>query len=121
LTGNHIATGKNAEDIALEFLLNKGLSLRERNYNCTLGEIDLIMQEGDITVFVEVRARTNNNVLHAIETIDRRKVAHIIRASEHYLQKNSMTYSCTCRFDLILFDNKPCMEDLHWLQNAFEN
>ena len=38
--------GAEAEDIALRFLLEQGLKLKERNYTCRLGEIDLILLDG---------------------------------------------------------------------------
>ena len=35
--------GAEAEDEALRYLLGHGLKLKERNYTCRLGEIDLIL------------------------------------------------------------------------------
>ncbi|MCP3669207.1 MAG: YraN family protein, partial [Gammaproteobacteria bacterium] len=49
--------GTEAEDLALEYLKQQGLTLLNRNYHCRRGEIDLIMQDGNFLVFVEVRYR----------------------------------------------------------------
>ena len=117
---NHIATGKLAEDLAQTYLASKRMKLLERNYRCHFGEIDLIMQDNDVIVFVEVRARSKTDVMHVIETIDRRKKTHIINASEHFLQQHNLTYSCVCRFDLVLFNQQPAIENLQWIKNAFE-
>lgn len=43
-----------AEQIALEYLVEKGLVLQTRNFGTRRGEIDLIMNDGDYLVFVEV-------------------------------------------------------------------
>ena len=50
--------GSAAEDQALRLLLARGLVLMERNFRCRLGEIDLIMRDGQAVVFVEVRFRS---------------------------------------------------------------
>ena len=49
--------GQHYEDIACARLLAAGLRLVERNANSRHGEIDLIMRDGEILVFVEVRYR----------------------------------------------------------------
>ena len=45
--------GNRAEDHALKYLSDRGLNLIKRNYNCKCGEIDLIMTENNIIVFIE--------------------------------------------------------------------
>ena len=49
--------GYKAEENALSFLVRQGLDVVERNFRCRFGEIDLIMRDGDVLVFVEVRKR----------------------------------------------------------------
>ena len=39
--------GSPAEDRALQFLQEQGLKLLARNWRCKLGELDLVMQDGD--------------------------------------------------------------------------
>ncbi|NQT53416.1 YraN family protein, partial [bacterium] len=43
------------EDAAARFLKRQGLKVVERNFNTTLGEIDIVAVDGDVLVFVEVR------------------------------------------------------------------
>ena len=52
-------TGSAAEDLAVRYLTDRGLSIVGRNYRCRLGEIDVIARDGDTLVFVEVRLRKN--------------------------------------------------------------
>jgi len=52
-------TGRAAEDHALATLQNAGLRLLQRNFRCRFGEIDLIMRDGNVLVFVEVRHRSS--------------------------------------------------------------
>ncbi|PIU17035.1 MAG: YraN family protein, partial [Gallionellales bacterium CG08_land_8_20_14_0_20_59_87] len=46
--------GAQAEQTAAQYLQQKGLRLVQANYRCRFGEIDLIMQDGPVLVFVEV-------------------------------------------------------------------
>ena len=84
-------SGEDAERIAENFLIAKGLKLVARNYRCRFGEIDLIMQERETLVFVEVRLRRHshgagdNNFGGAAASITGNKRARIIAAAQHYL------------------------------------
>lgn len=46
--------GSKWEQIAESFLRGRGLETLERNFNCRMGEIDLIMLDGQTLVFTEV-------------------------------------------------------------------
>ena len=52
--------GQLGEDQALIYLQQQGLHLLERNFRCKAGEIDLVMQDGKVLVFVEVRLRSDS-------------------------------------------------------------
>ena len=112
--------GFNAEQVALEFLLAKGLKLLAQNYHCRFGEIDLIMQDGAYLVFVEVRKRTNTRFGSAAESITPQKQQKIMLTAQHFLQTNQANFKQTppCRFDVMLIENKQ-LSDINWLQNAF--
>ena len=72
------AKGSEAEQHALDFLLQNQLTLVERNYNCRYGEIDLIMQDKTHLVFVEVRFRAKINYGDAATSISRSKKSKLI-------------------------------------------
>jgi len=114
--------GRIAEDIAHDYLNSRfGLVLLERNYRTPHGEIDLIMKDGDTTVFIEVRSRTKQSFLDALETIDRRKCMRIINSSEYYLQRQSSNYNnVKCRFDVVTLTGPLETARLEWIKDAFE-
>ncbi len=111
--------GAAAEKLALDHLQAAGLTLLARNYRCRLGEIDLIMQDGDTTVFIEVRLRSRGAhgapLVSAAESIDAHKQSRIAAAAHHYLMGKS---DMPCRFDCILL-NRVTPERVEWLRNAF--
>ena len=107
-------TGQAAEDAALAYLQQQGLKLLQRNFRCKGGEIDLIMQQQDILVFVEVRKRADTRFGGAAASITASKQARLILAAQVFLQKYRVPPSC--RFDVVAFDG----ERLSWIKNAIE-
>lgn len=107
--------GQTAENIACAFLQKKGLKLVEKNFLVKGGEIDLIMLEKQVLVFVEVRFRARQDFGGAAASVHLKKQRRIILAARHYLMKFKIEPQC--RFDCVLFEG-----DMHnpiWLQAAF--
>jgi putative endonuclease len=105
--------GALAEQQAAQYLHEQGLNLVAHNYRSRFGEIDLIMQEGAVLVFVEVRMRRNASFGGAAASIDAGKQRRIIRTAQQYLM--GLPNLPPCRFDAVLLDDKG----LQWLKNAF--
>lgn len=107
--------GAQAEIQACEFLKSKGLLLIEKNFLSTVGEIDLIMKDGNEIVFVEVRSRNHSNLSHVIESVDFNKQQRIIRAALLYFKIKKYNDNVNCRFDVIAIHQTK----LEWIKNAF--
>jgi len=109
-------SGEQAERQAEAFLLKQGLTLRERNYRCSGGEIDLIMVDADQLVFVEVRFRKQSAYGSPLESVGAQKQQKLHTAAQHYLQHHKLSEKVSCRFDVVgLSPNNQC----NWIQNAF--
>lgn len=52
--------GNLGEKIALNYFLERGYSLLDKNFKINHLEIDLILKKGQQTIFVEVKTRTKN-------------------------------------------------------------
>lgn len=117
---NTYQKGKSAEDLASRYLGQRGLTLLTRNYRSRRGEIDLIMQDGDVIVFVEVRSRKNSRAMNVIESINSEKCTRIIQTSQQYLQNRKQPDECTCRFDIVLITGQADATQIEWIKNAFE-
>lgn len=76
--------GKRGEDVALEYLLQQGMRLVERNYRAGHNEIDLIMEEGNFLRFVEVRCRTYPAQINPAESVGVIKQRRIISAAKRF-------------------------------------
>src|SRR5688572_20349880 len=92
--------GRGGEHIAEQFLLQKGYRFIARQYDTPWGEIDLIMEDGQILVFVEVKRRSNNRYGEPEEAITLWKMKHMTRAALAYILKTKTTNKMT-RFDII--------------------
>jgi len=108
------AIGAGKEELARRYLEGSGLRLVERNYRCRLGEIDLIMRDGDCLAFIEVRYRKSAGYGSPAESVTPRKQQRIILAARHYLQRHPTRLDC--RFDVLALTGNQRVE---WLKNAF--
>ncbi len=106
--------GDVAEEHALHFLQERGLTLIERNFRCKGGEIDLVMGEGKSLVFVEVRKRADTHYGGAAASVTVRKQARLIIAAQTFLQRYKL--SPACRFDVVAIDAGA----VEWIKNAIE-
>lgn len=99
------------------YLKSQGLTIRERNYRCRQGEIDLIAQDGDYLVFVEVKYRSGKNAGDSLAAVNWRKQKVIAEVARHYLTVKLHLSEWPCRFDVIGIDG----ERVSWIKNAFES
>lgn len=109
-------TGRLAEELAFAYLQGHGLAPMTRNFRCRLGEIDLIMRDRDLIVFVEVRLRTPGAHASAAESIDLRKQRKIVAAARYFLAGRTEQ---PCRFDCVLLE-RPQADAITWIKSAFE-
>lgn len=111
-----VLRGRRAEASAADFLLGQGFALVERNYRCRMGEIDLVMRDGDTLVFVEVRSRRSSSHGSAAASIGTGKRRRILLAARHYLLRWGGR-NPPVRFDVVTLDGGgPPM----WIRSAFD-
>lgn len=109
-------TGDRGEKQALKHLERTGgHRCVARNFHARRGEVDLITLEGEVLVFVEVRARSATGHGRPEETVDRRKRTRLIHAAQAFLAKHPDHAARTCRFDVVALDP----EGLRWIPDAF--
>lgn len=110
--------GEKNEQLARCYLEQKGLRYVESNFRSTRGEIDLIMHDSDILVFVEVRFRRNINFGSPAETVTRTKQQRLIYCAEYYCQ--TMGLDPVSRFDVVSIDNAQSKINIEWIPDAFQ-
>jgi len=109
--------GREGEELACNYLQQKGYEVLERNYRAgKTGEIDIIARRENLVVFAEVKTRNSEAFGGGIYSISQAKKKSLKRSAEYYLVKNSEIYTkdITFRFDLILVHGgkAECVEDI---------
>ena len=129
MTAVHNKVGDLGEDIACEFLQNKGFSVLETNFNRKWGELDLITtKDRESIVFVEVKTkrcqipdevpREGEDEYRLEENVSDKKRQRLKRTIQTYLDKNA-----TCRphwrVDLlcVYVDIRQKESRVNWLKN----
>lgn len=111
--------GKIAEKIAADFLVAKGMPVRERNWSPSGGhkEIDIISQKGNRIVFVEVKARSGRDSM-PIDAMTKNKINNIYRCAESYLKTLPEDY-WEYQFDIIAVTGDPSSYTVEHIEDAF--
>ena len=115
--------GESVEVLAEQMLRKKGYQILERNLRLPGGELDLILRDGEMLVFVEVKARRTDQYGGAPYSIHRRKEQRIIKLAAQYMAQHTpkTSHPEPCRFDVILCQqNSYGPIDIQHIENAFE-
>lgn len=113
--------GDFAEQIAAQYLAEKGMAFIASNVHSRQGEIDLIMKEQETFVFIEVKYRNNKSFGGAIAAIPYKKQQKVIKTATFYLQQQGLKeYNTSCRFDVVAIDGDLNHPEITWLKNAFD-
>ncbi|HEY7774241.1 MAG TPA: YraN family protein [Marinagarivorans sp.] len=111
-------TGAAAEQLARDYLERQGFSVVAQNYRCKQGEIDLVLRQRHLWLFVEVKNRKNTRFGTPSEWVTRSKQRKIILATQHFLAANNIPSNAQIRFDVIGIINLEA-HSIEWIQNAF--
>lgn len=96
--------GTAGEDLAAQYLAGKGYRIIKRNfYFGRNGEIDIVARDGDVLVFVEVKARTSAAYGTPEEAVTAGKQRTIRLAAQGYCYIHNIV-DMECRFDVVAVD-----------------
>lgn len=111
--------GKLGEDFAAKYFIKNGYNVVGRNYHSRYGEIDLIAENSEYTVFVEVKTRGEKRIATAREAVDRSKQKKIILTAMQYMQEK-MTENQP-RFDVFeVMQKDGSINSFNLIENAFD-
>ena len=110
--------GERGERLAARHLKRQGMRVLLRGYRTEQGEIDLIARDGDILVFVEVKARRKGVPAEAVTEEKQRRLTNV---SMQFLRRYNLL-EVRSRFDVVAIvwpDDRTPPEVEHF-RNAFE-
>lgn len=94
-----VQIGKRGEDLALEYLLERGLLLMDRNWRNRHREIDLVMLGADGVRIIEVRSLCAPVLLSPSDTVGAKKQRLLIKAAVSYVKRKKI--SLEVHFDIV--------------------
>ena len=103
----HIAIGRTGEEAALEYLLQNGYKLLERNWHCRHKEIDLIVENEEPTDIEPERA------------VDYRKQRNLEAAAETYLRARQLQKDIHFNIIAVILDRKHSIRRISFIKDAF--
>jgi putative endonuclease len=106
--------GHVAELVALMYLRLKGYRLLARRFKSHHGEIDLVMRRGDVTAFIEVKARATRDL--GVEAVTPFQSKRISAAAGLWMARDKRATRDFCRFDIVVVSPYQLP---HHIENAF--
>jgi len=110
-------TGQQGEDIAASYFVEKGYKIIERNWRCSVGELDIIMEGDDILIFVEVRTRRSQRFGTPEESITPAKQARLVELAHTFLQETK-TQDRSWRIDVAAVELGRGLPQINHIENA---
>ena len=96
---DHNDLGKLGEELAVNYLIEKGYEILERNWRNKHKEIDIIAKDGGTLVIVEVKTRQNDGFMEPDMAVTRQKQMRLVYAANAYVFRNRLDLDI--RFDII--------------------
>lgn len=111
--------GSRGEDRAARYLVDLGYNVLARNWRCRHGEIDLIVGDGDVVAFVEVKTRTGYGFGGPWYAVPARKQGRIRRLAAAWLADRDGPWT-PVRFDVVCVMLEPGLPaSVTHIQDAF--
>lgn len=95
-----MATGGYGEASAAHYLVALGMVVLDRNWRCAIGELDLVLRDGDVLVFCEVKTRASAAFGAPLEAVTAAKVARLRRLAARWMREHAV-YADHVRLDLV--------------------
>ena len=112
--------GRWAERQAESHLRGRGLKLITRNYRSRFGEVDLIMSDDEVIVFVEVKRRQSARFMNPAESVDVHKQRRLGLAAGRFLATHPRYGRQPARFDVVTITGPNYRPQFDWIRDAFQ-
>jgi putative endonuclease len=100
------ALGAYGERVAARHLVDEGLVVLDRNWRCDIGELDLVLRDGQVLVFCEVKTRTGTAYGHPLEAVDEVKAQRLVELASRWMEAHGVA-PADIRFDVVAVLKSP--------------
>ena len=98
--------GRVGEAMALRHLRDDGFTILDRNWRCTMGEIDIVARDGDTLVICEVKTRSSLRYGTPLEAITETKLHRLERLAASWMRERGVRAN-RVRIDAICVHRPP--------------
>ena len=99
--------GTAGEQLARRHLEQRGYRFVAANWRRPYGELDLIMRDGNVLVFVEVKTRRGERLVTAEESLTPAQARRLLRGAQFFLAERVELASFFWRIDLVAITLGP--------------
>ncbi|WP_304036626.1 YraN family protein [Mesonia mobilis] len=113
----HNELGKKGEQLAVDFLQQKGFTILERNYRFQKAEVDIIVQKEDLICAVEVKTRSTPEFGNPQDFVKPKQIQQLVKAMDFYITDNDLDVEL--RFDIVAIIKNKLGTKIEHLKDAF--
>ena len=113
----HYELGKKGEQLAVNYLINKGYKIVERNWRFQKAEIDIIATKDKTLISVEVKTRSTNDFGSPQDFVNKKKIKLMVSAMNEYILNKDL--DTELRFDIIAITKDKSNFDIEHFKDPF--
>jgi len=114
---SHNELGRKGEQLAVDFLVENGYDIVERNYRFNKAEVDIIAQKEDVLAIIEVKTRSTADFGNPQDFVKPKQIKNLVKAVDEYVTVNSLNVEV--RFDIIAIVKEKKEFKIEHLEDAF--
>jgi putative endonuclease len=115
--------GAAGEDLVARWYVSRGFRVLDRNWRVRGGELDLVVTDGSVLVFCEVKARTSERFGSGLEAVTLAKQQRLRRLAAQWLAASESNRAAAprprLRFDVAALLVRPDRTELRVVEGAF--
>jgi putative endonuclease len=119
MTRKRLSLGKKGEALAIAQLKVLNYKILERNFKCSLGEIDIVARDRSTLVFIEVKTRATKDFGGPAAAVNERKQRQLSKVALAYLKQRKL-FDVPARFDVVAIELLQASPRIEVIRNAFE-
>ena len=115
----HNILGQLGEQAARDFLIARGLTIREQNWRMNKLEIDIVAYEPQTNLLHIVEVKTRKSDLHfdPMDAVTARKQSNLVNAANAYLHYYQL--KCGIIYDVMIIVGEPGNFKIQFIPDAF--
>jgi putative endonuclease len=110
---SHNDLGKEAEELAVSYLADRGYEILHRNWRHFPYEIDIIAKKDELLRIIEVKALKTSGLRYPEESVTKRKFRYLMKAADEFLFQNQQYRNL--QFDILSIVLNPYKDPEYFL------